>query len=387
MGTSMQPPGPSATTTVAQPIKVGCSMTLTGDFADVGKSYQQAYNLWADWTNKNGGLLGRPVQLTIVDDTSDPDKAVANLQRLITVNKVDLLLGDFSSLINFPASAIAEQYHYVYIEAAGGVKKIFNRGFKYLFYPRRELVGDEAVPFFDYMGTLPANLKPKKIAVVTQDNIFALASTDRAQQLAGDRNITVAYYEKYAPTTTDFTPIITKVKATGADVLYCGTVDVDAPALIRACKEVGYNPNGVFMSSGPDILTFGQNLGSLANGIIGNVDWHKSLPTAGNALFTSLFKQTYNSDPDEDSAEGWAVTQVLSQAVQGTASINNDVLDTYLHGAVVQTVLGPAKFNADGTPGYPGVGPYLLQWQNGQQELVYPSDSATASLVWPKPPF
>ncbi len=111
MGTSMQPPGPSATTTVAQPIKVGCSMTLTGDFADVGKSYQQAYNLWADWTNKNGGLLGRPVQLTIVDDTSDPDKAVANLQRLITVNKVDLLLGDFSSLINFPASAIAEQYH------------------------------------------------------------------------------------------------------------------------------------------------------------------------------------------------------------------------------------------------------------------------------------
>ena len=87
------------------PIKIGISLSLSGDFSDPGKAAQRGYKLWANVVNAKGGVLGRKVQLIIRDDTSSPTQAATNYQTLITKDKVDLVFGPFSTLLSAPSAA------------------------------------------------------------------------------------------------------------------------------------------------------------------------------------------------------------------------------------------------------------------------------------------
>src|ERR671928_1112414 len=120
-----------------EPIKIGASLPLTGEFSQPGGAAQQGYKVWADTVNANGGLLGRKVQLTIKDDASNQNTVVSDYNALISQDKVDLLLGTFSSLLNLPASAVAERARMLYVEPAGGNPDIFGRGFKMVFFSQQ----------------------------------------------------------------------------------------------------------------------------------------------------------------------------------------------------------------------------------------------------------
>jgi branched-chain amino acid transport system substrate-binding protein len=90
-----------------KPLVIGVSVSLSGDFADPGKAVKRGYELWADTVNAKGGLLGRKVEMKIVDDTSSPNQVITNYTNLITQDKVDLVFGPFSSLLTIPASQVA----------------------------------------------------------------------------------------------------------------------------------------------------------------------------------------------------------------------------------------------------------------------------------------
>ena len=124
-------------TAAKPPIKIGISLPLTGNFSEPGTAAMRGYKIWQQLVNNRGGLLGRKVQLLIRDDASNQNTIVADYTRLITEDKVDLLLGTFSSLLNLPASAVAERFKMVYVEPAGGSPRMFNRGFQYLFFAQQ----------------------------------------------------------------------------------------------------------------------------------------------------------------------------------------------------------------------------------------------------------
>src|SRR3977135_1394077 len=105
--------------------RIGVSLALSGDFSDPGKGVKRGYELWAAYVNAHGGILGRQVQLKIVDDASSPNQVVTNYQTLITRDKVDLVFGPFSSLLTGPAATVANRYHYAFLEPAGGGPKVF----------------------------------------------------------------------------------------------------------------------------------------------------------------------------------------------------------------------------------------------------------------------
>ena len=117
------------------PIKIGASLPLTGEFSEPGKAAQQGYEVWAAMVNEGDGLLGRQVELVVKDDASNQNTVVSDYNALISQDKVDLLLGTFSSLLNLPASAVAERNKMLYVEPAGGNPDIFNRGFKTVLSP------------------------------------------------------------------------------------------------------------------------------------------------------------------------------------------------------------------------------------------------------------
>ena len=103
-------PAAVPTADTSNPIKIGISLSLTGDFSADGQGFQQGYQLWADTVNANGGLLGREVVLDIVSDASSPDQVQTNYQKLITVDHCDLVFGPYSSLLTKPASVVANRY-------------------------------------------------------------------------------------------------------------------------------------------------------------------------------------------------------------------------------------------------------------------------------------
>ena len=110
----------SSTPTNKTPIKIGTSLSFSGDFSADGKAFQQGYQLWVNDVNKAGGLLGRQVQLDVLNDNSSPDQVQTNYQTLITVHKDDLAFGPFSTLLTKPASVVANRYGYAMLEGAGG---------------------------------------------------------------------------------------------------------------------------------------------------------------------------------------------------------------------------------------------------------------------------
>src|ERR671923_591449 len=163
-----------------EPIKVGASLPLTGEFSEPGKAARQGYEVWEAMVNEKGGLIdGRPVKMVIKDDQSNQNTIVSDYNALISRDKVDLLLGTFSSLLNLPASSVAERNRMLYVEPAGGAPELFDRGFKYLFFAQQATADKQGEVWANWLTTdVPENERPKTAAYPTLDDPFAQPTSE-----------------------------------------------------------------------------------------------------------------------------------------------------------------------------------------------------------------
>lgn len=385
--------GSTTTTTNNQPqppIKIGVSLSLSGDFSADGKAFQQGYQLWRDTINKNGGLLGRQVQLDILSDASSTTQVVTNYQKLITVDKVDLVVGPFSSLLTKPASVVANRYGYAMIEGAGGGPSVFTQGLHNLFDVSPP-VANLLVSFAQYLLAMPASQRPTTAAYATEDDPFTQPQVDTAKALLEQGGIKTASYQVYPAETTDFTPIAQKMISSNAQVIITGTLLPDITAFIQAFKQQHYNPKALIATAGPDQgAQFTSAIGgaTAAEGIfVPNGGWYPSIDTFQNKQMVSDYLAKYGGTADaisSDVAEAFAVGQVLQQAATKINSIDNAKLITELHsGDTFQSVQGPVKFNDQGQ-NILGTA-YLFQWQKGSLVSVFPASQAQDAPEFPKP--
>ncbi|HEY7223176.1 MAG TPA: amino acid ABC transporter substrate-binding protein [Micromonosporaceae bacterium] len=377
---STNPPAPSA------PLNIGISLPLTGDFSQPGGEAQRGYKVWQKMVNDKGGLLGRQVNLTIVDDASNQDVVVSDYTRLITQNKVDLLLGTFSSLLNFPASQVAERNKMLYVEPAGGAPKMFSQNFHYLFFAQQATAPHQADGLVSWIASLPPDQRPKTAAYPTQDDPFASPVIESMQKGLEGLGVQTVYTTVYPPETTNFQPIASAIAAKQPDLIAQGAVFEDGVGLIRSLKQIGYSPKIMFQTSAPSNAgQYSDGIG-LANteGIFYCVSWDQNAKTPLNAEFLATYKQLYsNADPAEDAADAFATAQVLQAATEAVGKIDQTALADWLHANTVQTILGPLKWDATGAPQSDFL---LAQWQGGKVEIVGPADSATTThIVNPKP--
>ncbi len=168
---------------------------------------KQGYEVWAASVNDSGGLLGRPVELVILDNASDQDTAVSDYEKLITVDEVDLVVGPFSSFLVIPTSEVAARYGYAFVEPAGGAPDVFNRGLDNLFFAQPAPGSEQAIPFVDYVLALRDDQQPQTFAVVSQDDPFTLGVMDGVKEGLTAAGIELVFDEIYAPETTDFSAI------------------------------------------------------------------------------------------------------------------------------------------------------------------------------------
>jgi branched-chain amino acid transport system substrate-binding protein len=367
------------------PIVIGASLPLTGDFSQPGVASQRGYTIWQDMVNANGGLLRRQVELKVVDDASDQKRVVSDYNRLIGQDKVDLLLGTFSSLLNIPASAVAERNQRVFVCPSCASPKMFDRGFKRLFFAQPAVAAHQADLFAQYVASLPASRRPKTAAYPTQDDPFAAPVVDSVRRLLEAIGIKTVYSKAYPAETTNFDSIANDIKARNPDLVAHGAVFEDGVGMVRSFIKAGYNPKVLFQVSAPSNGDqYAKGIGAAnTEGIFYAVSWSADANYPLNQQFVQAYKSKYGGEPPEDAADAFAAAQVLQAAVEAVGSVDQTRLADWLHNNKVQTILGPLSWDQTGAPQQAFI---LAQWQGGASKIVLPRPVANSDkIVFPKP--
>ncbi len=365
-----------------EPITIGVSLPLTGEFSQPGKAAQQGYEIWLDTVNGSGGVLDRDVELEVKDDASDQNTVVADYNALIQKDQVDLLLGTFSSLLNLPASAAAERNRMLYVEPAGGAPELFERDFQYgPFFTQQATADHQGDLFVDWVLGLPENERPQTAAYPVLDDPFALPVIEAMKAKLEEAGVETVYEETYPVSTSNFDSIASAVKSANPDLVANGAQFDDGIGFRRSLTKVGFEPQLLFQTNAP---SFGEQYSDgvgveNANGTFFAISHTPDADTPGNAEFVQAFEDKFGEPPAEDAADAYASGQVLQAAVEGVGSIDDQLaLADWLRDNSVETILGQLEWEDTGAP----IGEFLIgQWQDGTAEIVLPPDAATADPI------
>ena len=367
-------------------IKVGASLPLTGEFSEPGKAAQQGYKVWEALVNEKGGLIdGRNVEMVIKDDASNQNTIVADYNALISQDKVDLLLGTFSSLLNLPASAVAERNRMLFVEPAGGAPELFDRGFKYLFFAQQATADKQGDAWANWLTTeLPESERPKTAAYPTLDDPFAQPTSEGIEKKLSAAGIKTVYRETYTIDNPNYDAIANAVKSSGADLVVHGATFEDGVGMVRALLKANFIPQMLYQTTAPSLGDqYAKAIGKDATeGIFYGVSHSKEASTPGNEEFVAKYQEMFGgTEVPEDAADGYAAAQVLEAAVKGVGSVERDdqlKLADWLRENEVDTILGPLGWDETGAP----TGEFLAgQWQSGVPEIILPEEAATTDEI------
>jgi branched-chain amino acid transport system substrate-binding protein len=365
-------------------MKIGASLPLTGEFSEPGKAAEQGYKVWEALVNEKGGLLDRQVEMVIKDDASNQNTIVADYNALISQDKVDLLLGTFSSLLNLPASAVAERNRMLFVEPAGGAPEMFDRGFKYLFFAQQATADHQGDVWANYIASLPEGERPTKAAYPTLDDPFAQPTSEGIEKILSAAGIETVYRETYTIDNANFDSIANAIKSRGADLVVNGATFEDGVGLVRSLRKVNAEPEWFYQTTAPSLgEQYSKGIGEdNTEGIFYAVSHSQESDTTGNAEFVEKYQEMFGSEQvPEDAADAYAAAQVMQAAVEAVGSIEDQLaLADWLRENEVDTILGPLSWNDNGSP----TGEFLVgQWQSGTPEIVLPEEAATAEEIVP----
>jgi branched-chain amino acid transport system substrate-binding protein len=370
-----------------EPIKVGASLPLTGEFSEPGKAAKQGYEVWEAMVNESGGLIdGRPVEMVVKDDQSNQNTIVADYNALISRDKVDLLLGTFSSLLNLPASTVAERNRMLYVEPAGGAPELFDRGYKYLFFAQQATADKQGEVWANYIVDLPEDQRPKTAAYPTLDDPFAQPTSEGIEAILKPAGIKTVYRETYTIDNPNLDGIASALKSRNPDVVVHGATFEDGVGMVRALRKSGFTPKILYQTTAPSLGDqYAQAIGKqTTEGIFYGVSHSKEAETPGNKEFVAKYREMFGgTEVPEDAADAYATAQVLQAAVKGVGTIERQrqlELADWLRENEVDTILGPLTWDELGRP----EGEFLVgQWQKGVPEIILPEEAATTEEIIP----
>jgi branched-chain amino acid transport system substrate-binding protein len=338
----------------AEPIKIGCSMALTGGVAVNGKQVMMGFELWRDNINKKGGLLGRQVQLDCYDDQSNPANVPPIYTKLIELDKVDLLVGPYATNMAVPAIPVLMQHNMttVAVTALAANSKFHYPGYFVMLPSGPNPKKAFAEGFFAVAKQIkPA---PKTIAIAVADAEFAQNSADGARLGAKEAGLKIVYDHAYPPSTTDYTPIIRAIQATNPDIVYNAGYNPDTIGMIHAAHEVGlkakmFGGNMIGLAS----TTGRMQLGAEADGIVYSDVFTPAFNFPGLKEVLAQYQERAKTAGTDPLGYGYvpfayAALQVLGDAVTATHSLDNQKIAQYMHTHSFSTVAGEIAFGPDG---------------------------------------
>lgn len=407
----------SSAANAAEPIRIGTSLSLTGKYAWTGNRMLEGYQVWEALINEKGfspglekygskgpGLInGRPVKLIVYDDKSDPATGVKLYQKLITDDKVDLLMGPYSSAIAKAVTPVVERAKMPMVSSGGSDDSIW-KGEKLQWHAQG------LVPTSKYTPGLAAIAEAKgckTAALIFEDTAFPIALAEAAKEELEKKGIKIILYEAYPKGLSDWTPVLRKAWALKPDIIGIGAYEPDAIGLTKAAQAIKASPKILYWTVGAYSKHYAESVGDAGLGIITDVLWDQSANTPGNRDYVKEFERIIGTPIPEQaqhSAMGFSGLQVLEACVKMAGSLDPTAIRDKMFSQEIPTIRGTYKVEPLTSPnsGFQvlQIG-FLLQWQkknpgsppnpyrlevnNLAREIIWPFEAKSAEVLFPFP--
>jgi branched-chain amino acid transport system substrate-binding protein len=381
-GGQPEPPEPEV-------IKIGASVSLSGNLARFGNMVKSGYELWAEQVNAEGGIdVGGkklPVEIVYYDDQSDNQTSAKLTEKLITEDKVQFLLGPFGSGPTFATTAIAEKYNIITMATLANATNIYDRGFQNVY----AVLAPATRIFSSFIDMLAAQSpRPRKVAIIYPNDNFPGAVAKGAEAYAKEKGFEVAYIEEYPKGVKDLSSTILKIKNSGAEVLMGSGYLEEAILTVRQLNEQKVSLKAIGFTTGPELKDFTDNLGEEADYIYG-VSWWMPQMNYSDDLFGSasdyadLYAEKYGEGLSYQAAAASQGGLLLQMAIEKAGSLETDKVREALRSYSGSTFWGPTRWDSTGQNMAGAT--VTFQIQNGVIKTVFPPEAGQAKPVYPMP--
>ena len=382
---------PGAQAQAQAPIKIGASAGLTGVYAEFGLALQRGYQLCVKAANAKGGLLGRKLEMTLVDDKSDTAAAVAIYERLITQDKVDLVFSPYSTPMTDAVAAVTDKHGKPMVACCAATPAIFKKG------RRLFMLLTPAEGYLEGLIDIAAKRGLKSLVVIYEDTPFPKGIAQGAAELAKKRGLQVVALEGYPRGTKDFKEILAKFKTANPDVIAAAAYYEDTVAITRDLKELDINPKMLAATVGSGFPKFFETLGKSAEYVYGASPWEAGLvnmraggliPIArqypGAAEFVEAYRKEFASDDMAyQTAQAYGACQLTLEGVKRAGALDGEKIRAEIAKNETPTTFGAFRLSADGVQ--IGHKILLFQWQDGKKAIVWPDEIAPQGPRFPTP--
>lgn len=367
----------SAGAFAVEPIRIGTTQSLTGPLQEFGTNQLRGVQMWVGDVNARGELLGRPVELVYYDDGSDPAKSAELYQKLIEQDKVDLLLGPYSSNITMAASQVAEQHDFPMLTLGASADAIWAQGYQ-------NIVGLDtpSTRYMDIAIETAVAKGAKTLALVYGETDFTRDVVPGVRSKAQELGLQIVL-DQSAKAGADIPAMVKRLAAANADVVMAIAYLDGAVDLVKEMKKAQVKPQMLVFGVAASLAEFGQELQADAEGIAGVTQWLRGIRLPGAQDFAYRYRKLYGYNPGAYAALGYSGGQVMEAAVRLAGTTDRAPVRDQLHSMVFNSLLGIYKVDADGRQ--VGKNNYLLQWQGKDRRLVDPPVIAESKLIYPMP--
>jgi branched-chain amino acid transport system substrate-binding protein len=365
----------------ADTIKVGIVLPLTGPQAKFGEIEKQSFDMALEEINGSGGIKGKKLELIMEDDTGRPEVGRSVVEKLITKDKVVMLGGGYSSSVTFGVAGVAQQNRVPFLINTGSADKITEQGWDYIFRLNPP-VSEYASGVETFLAEV---VKPKTAVILHENSLFGTKGAKSFNKTCDQLGIKVLMTEGYEHGGIDFKPVLVKVKEMDPDIVYMISYIMDASLLMRQARELKLTPK-LFIggAAGFTLPEFTQNAGPASNYVVSATLWHQVLPLPGAMDYFTRFKARYNKDTEYHGAEAYSAAYVIADVLKRAKSFSPEDIKQALHETKLMTVFGPVYFTSYGKKTNQNrLTTYVVQWQDGHLQLIWPKNLANAKYVYP----
>jgi branched-chain amino acid transport system substrate-binding protein len=380
-------------TTTGSTIVFGAAVSLTGAQSFEGKLTKQGYDLWLDWIKARGGItignVKHPVEIKYEDDQSKADISATLVQKLITDEKANFILGPYGSSATATDAIVVERNGIPMVEANGAAQAIFSKGYKFTFG-----VLSPANKYLTGVLDMAATLSPKPttIAMLTANDNFSVEVAKAVEDYAPSKGMQVVFTKQYPAAAPDVSGLISQAKQKNPDIVMNSGHLAEAIAINKAAKTLHLDAKLFAYSVGPSTPDFISALGSDANYVYDGSQWtpqvkYKPSFYLSVADYVKAYKAKYstNDDPDYHVAESTAACLAFQKAIENAGSLDPSKVRDALVSLDVITFFGQIKFDSRGINIYKPM--VVEQIQNGAHYTVYPLSVANGTPQYPTPPW
>lgn len=369
----------------AKAINVGVIMPLSGANAQFGINSRNGIELVADEINAAGGIKalgGAKINLIVADSTSTPTTAGNVAQRFITQNDVSAILGAFVSSLTIAISEVTERRD-IPLLTMSFADQITGRGFKNIFQvvAKASVIGKAQ---FDYTMAIAqaAGAKIDKIAIMYEDTAYGSAQANGLRAGAKAANVEVVMDDAYPLGITDTTPLINKLRASGAQAVFPVSYLNDSLLIIRTMRQQKIDIPAIGGAAGYVIPDFEKGLGEFAENVLSiNLSNYDLAPD-----LTDRFRKRYGYFMVHEALEHAVALDVLAQAIEKAKSAKPEDISAALRGA--KFTGGWTRAMTGGAVQFDNTGlnvlsvPVMVQWRKKELVTVWPKDVAKATAIW-----